>query len=89
MHRQQAAQPKSQIFTYKNGTTKEVLPDGTTTISFAKGDRKRTYANEKKGIVVYYYAATKVSKRVSALGCGYTYTRSLFSCELSSHLYKV
>ena len=61
-HRQQAAQPKSQIFTYKNGTTKEVLPDGTTTISFANGDRKRTYANEKKGIVVYYYAATKVSQ---------------------------
>ena len=60
--RQQAAQPKSQIFTYKNGTTKEVLPDGTTTISFANGDRKRTYANEKKGIVVYYYAATKVSQ---------------------------
>ena len=84
-HRQQAAQPKSQIFTYKNGTTKEVLPDGTTTISFANGDRKRTYANEKKGIVVYYYAATKVSKRVSALGCGYTYTR-FFSCQLSSHL---
>ena len=51
---------KSQVFTYKNGTQKEVLPDGTTTISFANGDRKRTYANEKKGIVVYYYAATKV-----------------------------
>ena len=52
---------KSQIFTYKNGTQKEVLPDGTTTISFANGDKKRTYAHEKKGIVVYYYAATKVS----------------------------
>ena len=51
----------SQIVTYQNGTTKEVLPDGTTTISFANGDRKRTYANEKKGIEVYYYAATKVS----------------------------
>lgn len=51
---------KSQIVTYKNGTQKEVLPDGTTTISFANGDRKRTYANEKKGIVVYYYASTKV-----------------------------
>ena len=50
----------SQIVTYQNGTTKEVLPDGTTTISFANGDRKRTYANEKKGIEVYYYAATKV-----------------------------
>ena len=51
----------SQIVTYQNGTTKEVLPDGTTTISFANGDRKRTYANEKKGMEVYYYAATKVS----------------------------
>jgi hypothetical protein len=51
----------SQIVTYLNGTTKEVLPDGTTTISFVNGDRKRTYANEKKGIEVYYYAATKVS----------------------------
>lgn len=58
---QQQQQPKSQIFTYKNGTQKEVLPDGTTTVSFANGDRKRTYANEKKGIVVYYYAATKVT----------------------------
>jgi len=56
----QGGQP-SQIVTYQNGTTKEVLPDGTTTISFANGDRKRTYANEKKGIEVYYYAATKVS----------------------------
>jgi len=56
----QGGQP-SQIVTYQNGTTKEVLPDGTTTISFTNGDRKRTYANEKKGIEVYYYAATKVS----------------------------
>ena len=55
----QGGQP-SQIVKYQNGTTKEVLPDGTTTISFANGDRKRTYANEKKGIEVYYYAATKV-----------------------------
>lgn len=54
------APAKSQILSYKNGTMKEVLPDGTTTISFANGDRKRTYANEKKGIVVYYYASTKV-----------------------------
>ena len=63
-HHQQAQQQgttKSQMFTYKNGTEKEVLPDGTTTVSFANGDRKRTYANEKKGIVVYYYAATKVN----------------------------
>eukprot|EP00986_Skeletonema_menzelii_P018207 scaffold26582_cov155-Skeletonema_menzelii.AAC.3 len=52
----------SQIITYQNGTTKEVLPDGTTTISFANGDRKRTYANEKKGIEVYYYAATKTTQ---------------------------
>lgn len=51
---------KSKIVNYKNGTQKEVLPDGTTTISFANGDRKRTYANEKEGIVVYYYASTKV-----------------------------
>ena len=51
---------KSQIITYKNGTQKEVLSDGTITISFVNGDRKRTYANEKKGIVVYYYASTKV-----------------------------
>mmetsp|Transcript_8801 Transcript_8801/g.19739 ORF Transcript_8801/g.19739 Transcript_8801/m.19739 type:complete len:1482 (-) Transcript_8801:451-4896(-) len=60
--RQQQAQAKSQIFSYKNGTQKEVLPDGTTTISFGNGDRKRTYANEKKGIVVYYYAATKTTQ---------------------------
>mmetsp|Transcript_6311 Transcript_6311/g.13730 ORF Transcript_6311/g.13730 Transcript_6311/m.13730 type:complete len:1464 (+) Transcript_6311:110-4501(+) len=58
----QHAPTKSQIFTYKNGTQKEVLPDGTTTISFANGDRKRTYTNEKKGIVVYYYAATKTTQ---------------------------
>ena len=45
---------KSQIVTYKNGTQKEVLSDGTTTISFTNGDRKRTYANEKQGMVVYY-----------------------------------
>ena len=51
----------SQVFTYPNGTQKEVMTDGTTTISFANGDKKRTYSNEKKGIVVYYYAATKVS----------------------------
>ena len=61
-HSQPVVQSKSQIFTYKNGTQKEVLPDGTTTISFANGDRKRTYANEKKGIVVYYYAATKTTQ---------------------------
>ncbi|EJK64913.1 hypothetical protein THAOC_14297, partial [Thalassiosira oceanica] len=51
----------SHVHTYKNGTRKEVLEDGTTTISFPNGDRKRTYANEKEGIVVYYYAETKVS----------------------------
>ena len=51
----------SHVHTYKNGTRKEVLDDGTTTISFPNGDRKRTYANEKEGIVVYYYAETKVS----------------------------
>jgi len=57
------AQSRSQTITqYKNGTQKEVMSDGTTTISFANGDRKRTYANEKKGIVVYYYAATKVRR---------------------------
>ena len=56
-------QSRSQTITqYKNGTQKEVMSDGTTTISFANGDRKRTYANEKKGIVVYYYAATKVRR---------------------------
>ncbi|KAL9180026.1 hypothetical protein ACHAXT_007996 [Thalassiosira profunda] len=59
---QGAAPGKSQIFTYKNGTQKEVLPDGTTTISFANGDRKRTYAREKEGIVVYYYAATQTTQ---------------------------
>ena len=54
--------PKSsQFFTYQNGTQKEVLSDGTTTVYFTNGDRKRTYAHEKKGIVVYYYAATQVS----------------------------
>ncbi|KAL3808578.1 hypothetical protein ACHAXA_006819 [Cyclostephanos tholiformis] len=52
----------SRIFTYNNGTRKEVSPDGTTTISFANGDRKRTYANEKKGVVVYYYASTKTTQ---------------------------
>jgi len=65
-YQQQVAgtQSRSQTITqYKNGTQKEVMSDGTTTISFANGDRKRTYANEKKGIVVYYYAATKVRRR--------------------------
>ena len=60
-HQVAGTQARSQTITqYKNGTQKEVMSDGTTTISFANGDRKRTYANEKKGIVVYYYAATKV-----------------------------
>ena len=41
--------PKSsQSFTYQNGSQKEVLADGTTTVYFTNGDRKRTYANEKK-----------------------------------------
>ncbi|KAL7470358.1 hypothetical protein ACHAXS_010631 [Conticribra weissflogii] len=53
---------KCQVFTYRNGTQKTVQPDGTTTITFANGDKKRTYANEKKGIVVYYYAATKTTQ---------------------------
>jgi len=53
---------RSQTFTYKNGTQKEILPNGTTTISFANGDRKRTYANEKQGITVYYYASTKTTQ---------------------------
>jgi hypothetical protein len=54
--------PKSsQFFTYQNGTQKEVLSDGTTTVYFTNGDRKRTYSGAKSGIVVYYYAATQVS----------------------------
>jgi len=53
---------KCRVFTYRNGTQKTVQHDGTTTISFANGDKKRTYANEKKGIVVYYYAATKTTQ---------------------------
>eukprot|EP00804_Cyclotella_cryptica_P020578 CCRYP_003421-RB/>CCRYP_003421-RB protein AED:0.29 eAED:0.29 QI:384/1/1/1/1/1/3/1153/1159 len=58
-----AGTPKtSQFFTYQNGTRKEVLSDGTTTVYFTNGDRKRTYANEKKGIVVYYYAATQTTQ---------------------------
>ena len=56
----------TQSFTYQNGTRKEVLSDGTTTVYFTNGDRKRTYANEKKGIVVYYYAATQVCLDTSA-----------------------
>jgi hypothetical protein len=55
---------KSRITAYNNGTRKEVSPDGTTTISFANGDRKRTYSNEKKGVIVYYYASTKVNCKV-------------------------
>ncbi|KAL7520761.1 hypothetical protein ACHAWX_005470 [Stephanocyclus meneghinianus] len=58
-----AGTPKTtQLFTYQNGTRKEVLSDGTTTVYFTNGDRKRTYANEKKGIVVYYYAATQTTQ---------------------------
>ena len=61
LNRAPSGTPKSsQFFTYQNGTQKEVLSDGTTTVYFTNGDRKRTYANEKKGIVVYYYAATQV-----------------------------
>ncbi len=59
-----AQSSKNRIITYKNGTTKEVSPDGTMTISFPNGDRKRTYANEKKGVIVYYYASTKVRCKV-------------------------
>jgi hypothetical protein len=58
---------KSRIITYKNGTQKEVSPDGTMTISFPNGDRKRTYANEKKGVIVYYYASTKVRCKVCCM----------------------
>ena len=58
---------KNRIMTYKNRTKKEVTHDGATTISFANGDRKRTYANEKKGVIVYYYASTKVRNFVLGL----------------------
>lgn len=58
---------KSRIIIYKNGTQKEVSPDGTMTISFPNGDRKRTYANEKKGVIVYYYASTKVRCKVCCM----------------------
>ena len=71
-YQQQVAgeQSRNQTITqYKNGTQKEVMSDGTTTISFANGDRKRTYANEKKGIVVYYYAATKVREELAGIMC--------------------
>jgi hypothetical protein len=69
---------KSRIMTYKNGTQKEVTPDGTITISFANGDRKRTYANEKKGVIVYYYASTKVS----SMWCGMIVSKTaLLNCH--------
>ncbi len=46
------------IVTYKNGTQKEMLLDGTSIVRFTNGDIKTTYSNV--GIVVYYYAESKV-----------------------------
>ncbi len=46
------------IVTYKNGTQKEILLDGTSIVRFTNGDIKTTYCNV--GIVVYYYAESKV-----------------------------
>jgi hypothetical protein len=47
------------IITYGNGTEKEMFPDGTSVIRFLNGDIKMTYEND--GVVVYYYATSKVS----------------------------
>lgn len=44
---------------YRNGTQKEILPDGTIVVKFTNGDTKTTYSNI--GIVVYYYAESKTS----------------------------
>ncbi len=46
------------VVTYRNGTQKEILPDGTAIVRFTNGDTKTTYSNI--GIVVYYYAETRV-----------------------------
>jgi len=46
------------VLCYRNGTQKEVLPDGTKIVKFTNGDIKTTYPNA--GIVVYFYATAKV-----------------------------
>lgn len=46
------------IVTYRNGTQKEILSDGTLIVRFMNGDVKTTYSHI--GIVVYYYAETRV-----------------------------
>jgi len=47
------------LITYHNGTQKEILTDGTIIVRFTNGDTKTTYSHI--GIVVYYYAESKVS----------------------------
>jgi hypothetical protein len=76
---------KSRIITYNNGTQKEVSPDGTTTISFTNGDRKRTYADEKRGVVVYYYASSKVKFKCAVANP--TFENVLVSELINSVLY--
>lgn len=46
------------IITHRNGTQKEIFPDGTSIVRFTNGDIKTSYG--KIGIVVYYYAEVKV-----------------------------
>ena len=46
------------IVTFQNGTTKEILPDGTQIVRFANGDVKTSYGNI--GVTVYYYEEAKV-----------------------------
>lgn len=50
---------KNHTMMYKNGTQKTSLPDGTIIMRFSNGDVKTTYSTV--GIVVYYYAESKVS----------------------------
>lgn len=49
------------LIVYRNGTEKELRPDGTVTIRFPNGDVKCTLGNEKSaGIVAYYHAKEQV-----------------------------
>ena len=50
---------------YRNGTQKEILPDGTIIVKFTNGDTKTTYSNI--GIVVYYYTESKVNTQTLKL----------------------
>ena len=52
------------IVSYRNGTSKQILPDGTTKVYFANGDVKTSCPNQK--LTIYYYAAAQTTHTTHA-----------------------